>query len=326
MQYIILDMEWNQPLNFQSQTYKRYGDRMLFELIQIGAVRVSENLDIQDSISLFIHPNCYTTIHPRVEEMTGITKDSLADCPDFPDAMEEFTEWCGEDCIFLTWGDADISVLKQNLDFYELDSASLPFYDIQPLMVRSLKLDHCMKLSAALELMGLQPEEDMPFHNALNDALYTAEIFTHLPDAASVMDFPLTPRPIQHQEPKPQKGDLFESVTAALSSIQASEPLCPICARTAALQGGYVPQSYTRFIGLARCPRHGQQLVRISFERKPDGMVAMNIRSVRASRYNIAYVHTKQMQMLEKANQGHAMDPDHAAMYTSGADMPMAHA
>ena len=47
MQYIILDMEWNQPLNFQSQTYKRYGDRMLFELIQIGAVRVSENLDIQ---------------------------------------------------------------------------------------------------------------------------------------------------------------------------------------------------------------------------------------------------------------------------------------
>ncbi len=322
MHYVILDTEWNQPLNFQTSAYRRYGDRLLFELIQIGAVLVSEDLKILDTISLTIRPCVYTTLHPWVHELTGLNRHDLEDCPGFPEAADTFLAWCPEDSVFLTWGDSDVSVFHQNLAFHQMEVDVPPFYDVQAYMTRRMNLDHCLKLSLALEQMGLEPEEDRPLHNALNDAWYTAQIFTRLPDPAGVTSCRLTPKPLQHREPATRQTDLFESVSEALSSSRAQEPHCCICAGTSSLQGSYVPQSYSRFVGLARCPRHGQQLVRIRFERQ-DGLLSMTVRSVRASRYNIAYVHTKQMQMQEKALAGHHMDPDHAAIYASGGDLPL---
>ena len=46
MQYIVLDLEWNQPINYQNRIYRLYGDRLVFEMIQIGAVRIDENLNL----------------------------------------------------------------------------------------------------------------------------------------------------------------------------------------------------------------------------------------------------------------------------------------
>ena len=34
--------------------------------------------------------------------MTGLTRDVLCDAPAFPEAMESFRDWCGEDCAFVT--------------------------------------------------------------------------------------------------------------------------------------------------------------------------------------------------------------------------------
>lgn len=56
MQYIILDLEWNQPLSYQSRTYREVGDRLIFEMIQIGAVKVNEDMQVVDSISIPIQP------------------------------------------------------------------------------------------------------------------------------------------------------------------------------------------------------------------------------------------------------------------------------
>ena len=53
MQYIVLDLEWNQPINYQNRIYRLYGDRLVFEMIQIGAVRIDENLNILDSYLLY---------------------------------------------------------------------------------------------------------------------------------------------------------------------------------------------------------------------------------------------------------------------------------
>ena len=63
MQYIILDLEWNQPLSYQSAAYRKVGDRLIFEMIQIGAVKLNESLEIIDSISIPIQPTCYLKIH-----------------------------------------------------------------------------------------------------------------------------------------------------------------------------------------------------------------------------------------------------------------------
>ena len=45
MTYIILDLEWNQPISYQSRTYREVGDKLIFEMIQIGAVKLDADLN-----------------------------------------------------------------------------------------------------------------------------------------------------------------------------------------------------------------------------------------------------------------------------------------
>ena len=124
MQYIVLDLEWNQPINYQNRAFQLYGDRLTFELIQIGAVRINDRFEILDSISIPIEPTCYTIIHPRVRAMTHLGYEELAGCAHFQEAMEEFIAWCGTDYVLLTWGADDVSVLRQNLDFFAIHPPS----------------------------------------------------------------------------------------------------------------------------------------------------------------------------------------------------------
>ena len=51
MTYIILDLEWNQPISYQSKAYREVGDKLIFEMIQIGAVKLDGNLNPADTIS-----------------------------------------------------------------------------------------------------------------------------------------------------------------------------------------------------------------------------------------------------------------------------------
>ena len=97
MQYIVLDLEWNQPISYHSPAYKSVGGKLLFELIQIGAVKVDESLRVVDSFSQLIQPQHYVKLHPRIARITHISQDELADAPLFNEAVDAFAQWCGED-------------------------------------------------------------------------------------------------------------------------------------------------------------------------------------------------------------------------------------
>ena len=43
-------------MSFDSHVYREVGDRLIFEMIQIGAVKVGENFEVVDSISIPIRP------------------------------------------------------------------------------------------------------------------------------------------------------------------------------------------------------------------------------------------------------------------------------
>ena len=78
MQYIIIDLEWNQPLSYDSAVYRRVGSKLIFEMIQIGAVRVNERMEILDSVSIPIRPQQYVRIHPRIRRMTHLDEETLS--------------------------------------------------------------------------------------------------------------------------------------------------------------------------------------------------------------------------------------------------------
>ena len=50
---------------------------MLFEMIQIGAVKGDENLRILDSFSQLIRPTHYVKLHPRIARITHISQEDL---------------------------------------------------------------------------------------------------------------------------------------------------------------------------------------------------------------------------------------------------------
>ena len=94
MNYIVLDMEWNQPMPGVRLEYKN--DRCLAnEIIQIGAVKMDENLQIIDTFEINIKPQELKHINHNVRKLTGIDDALLADASDLATAIAEFRTWCG---------------------------------------------------------------------------------------------------------------------------------------------------------------------------------------------------------------------------------------
>ncbi len=329
MHYIVLDLEWNQPLNHQNRVYREYGDRLIFEMIQIGAVKLDSGLNITDSLSVLIHPTCYQRIHPRIRRMTHLGEAELEDAPLFQEAMDSFVAWCrqeGDDYLLLTWGCDDVSVLQQNLDFFDCHPDLPPICDIQHQFSDEKKLANRMGLQAAMELLALQPEEDRDFHNAVNDAYYTALVFRQMPHPENAANYARQPKQLIHPDtakPGKAKGEYFSSLAEALASEMATQPKCPVCGRPAELEAaGYVPQTADKYIGLAKCRQHGTVLARLRFRCSQSGRIAMYASTAKATRPNIAYIHTKQLQIRQREAAGIRIDPELALLNADRSSVP----
>ena len=74
MHYIVMDLEWNQPLSHRSAQFQRVGKQLMFDIIQIGAVKLDGERRMVGSFNQFIQPGCYRKLHPRIARITGITR------------------------------------------------------------------------------------------------------------------------------------------------------------------------------------------------------------------------------------------------------------
>ncbi len=323
MDYIVLDLEWNQPMSYDSHVFKAVGDQLIFEMIQIGAVKLDPELRIVDSISLPIRPTQYIKLHPRIKRMTQLDPEELENAPAFPEVMETFSDWCGQEYALCTWGCDDVSVLQQNLDFHQCSVKLPPLCDIQRLFGDTFHLGKNRKgLKAAMELMQIDPQEDRNFHNALNDAYYTALVFSRLPDPKAVVNYPQQPRKLMHVERKRRMrapAVFVPSVAQALLTEAEAGAKCPLCGRRAALDAPFAPQAGDRYVALATCRDHGPLFVRLQFTLMEDGQKSMTASVSLASAVNVAYVHTKQWQATQNAS---SEDPDQALAKAIRSFMP----
>ncbi len=329
MNYIVVDLEWNQPMSFDSHVYREVGDRLIFEMIQIGAVKVGENFEVVDSISIPIQPTHYVKIHPRIKRMTQLGPEQLAGQPHFNEAMDQFAAWCGEDYTLLTWGCDDVSVLKQNMDFFDCKVPFPPLCDIQRLFSDVYKSKERKGLKAAMEMLDIQPDESRYFHNALHDAYYTALVFAKLPDPTAVLKYPQQPRQLIHSDKKERhSGEHFDTVAEAFASEFARVVRCPVCGKKAKLDElGYVRQTPDKYLGLASCPHHGMLMIRVRLRPERSGGFTMSMNLSKAAPSNRAYISTKRVQMQARdaeyeAEHGHPRDLDAELRAVERSSMP----
>ena len=308
MQFIVLDLEWNQPVSYQSAVFRKIGHSLLFEVIQIGAVKLSDRFEILDSVNIPVRPTYYLTIHPRIRRMTRLSQEELCDAPQFEEAMKQFFAWCGEDCAVLTWGCDDISVLQQNLDFFRFETPLPKMYDIQRCyaQVAGLAPSQQIALKSAMEQLDIQEDARRSFHNALHDAYYTALVLQKLPHPPEVLKHEQQPRKLSHSQRRTRfrVTRIVPSVKEALADSAIQTPECPTCKEPTHLQTGIIPQAAGKYIALSQCLQHGPLLVKIIFALLPDGQKGMHLSVQPANRQSKAYVHTKELQYHHKRSRG----------------------
>ena len=306
MHYILMDLEWNQPLSHLSAQYRRYGKQLMFDMIQIGAVKLDEGKRMLGSFNQFIQPGLYRKLHPRISRITGITQEDLYGAPGFVEALERFVAWCGEDYALITWGCDDISVFQQNLNFYlEEERAMPPVYDLQRLYSAQDKQKNRAGLASAMKAMGISPSDEHPFHSAVDDAYYTAMIMQRLPEAEKVLEHPQAVRElVPANKGREEKADdlRFTSLKQALDSRPAQEPNCPVCGRRLSIPEGYAPFREQTWRALADCPDHGLVLVDLVLDKTSDGKPRVRRRAALSEQQNPAYVKTKHLQWAGKVS------------------------
>mgnify|MGYP000810023211 CR=1 FL=1 len=78
-------------------------------------------------------------------------------------------------------------------------------------------------------------------------------------------------------------------------------PRCPVCGKKMKLEdGAYVRQAADKYISIAKCPQHGNMLIRVRLRLESDGQKRLTMTAAKASPSNLAYVHTKRLQMTQR--------------------------
>ena len=284
MNYIVMDMEWNQPWPGSPSSRKVLPVAIRGEIIQIGAVRITEDQEVADEFQVLIKPKYYRHLNRRVSKLTGIKESRLKDeGVSFPDAMAAFREWCGEDITFLTWGFDDIGILKENLRLFGLEENWTDrWYNAQ--MIFNAQTDGSTSqkaLSKALEIFGIEPSR--PAHDALGDAYHTALICARLDLKKGAAEYDAA---VKSHENGFHGAELpgciarqvyydFADRRTALAAMASEENICPLCGARM-LGSRWFAQPGHRYMDLATCPEHGKFLIRVRLSLQEDGLTRVS--------------------------------------------------
>lgn len=179
MNYIVFDLEFNQGYKYKRKNKSRIDLKCRFEIIQIGAVKLNSDLQTVGRLDLLVKPKVYAHLHHFISEMTDITIDKLKKADSFKVVYDKFVKFIGDDSILCTWGVSDMRELVNNINYHKLDLNLLTknYIDIQRLASTNLDMPHGNSIGLKNAVEALKLPHESQFHDAFNDAFYTAEVF-----------------------------------------------------------------------------------------------------------------------------------------------------
>ncbi|MBR2615713.1 MAG: exonuclease domain-containing protein [Clostridia bacterium] len=296
MNYVVLDLEWNQP-RWAGETVEK-PVHLVGEIVQIGAVLMDKRFSIKKELRLTCSPKFYRKMHRKVARITGLDNETVKKGIPFPEAFRQLVKFCGRDFVFLTWGPDDIPMLRDNLILFSLDEDWIPpSYDLQVLFshqktgaVRQFALED------AIEMLG---EEPFQAHDALCDAKSTALICRHLDMKKGLEEYAalagdITVYPIETGEVPVH----FANRGEALRELESTTFPCPECEEYL-LPEGLIPQNANKYLAVAECPEEKKYLVRFRLYRTVGDRIGAT-REVFAWDENLALFYEQKKERQEK--------------------------
>ena len=281
MNLIVFDLEWN--MGNAPKTFNYHGAELTLrgEIIQIGAVRVDENGDVLDTFEMTLRPRIFRKLHWRIAEVTGLSQGDLEAGVPIAEGLRRFQEWAGPDAEFAEWGLDDVPVLKQNLFLYNMDESwPTRWYDLQQIFLKNFPRGEGegLTLESVVDRLGIPKEE--PFHNALDDALYTTKVCRKLPLAEGLATYPteeeLLKEALLGAEPNPAARDIRLFMNRMehddyRNVSELTEAACPECSAPLTPDEVWLKRGNTGYYTRCTCPYCGAWYLRFKLSRR-DGL------------------------------------------------------
>ncbi len=320
MNYIVLDLEWNQSNNGPEEETAE----LLFEVIEIGAVKLNDAGVMISEFSQLVKPEVYHEMHQITSKLIHLQMKELERGKPFTEVAEAFLDWCGsEEYMFCTWGSLDLTELQRNMKFYKMTPLSdgpIPFLDVQKLFSLAFEDGKSRRaLEYAVDMMEL--EKDIPFHRAFSDAYYTAKLFNLIVEqhrsvlknvSYDVFHPPLT----REQEIKIQFDNYakyisreFDNKTQAFADREVSSSKCYLCHRNLRKKLKWFSPNGRHYYCLAYCEKHGYLKGKIRIRRSDSGKIYVVkttklISDDEAAKIRERSLHTKEMRKKHSQKQG----------------------
>lgn len=281
MNYIILDLEWN-----QSSTGKEPEVATLpFEIIEIGAIKLNHERIMVSEFSQLIRPTVYRRMHRITSKLIHMRMEELERGNPFTQVAADFLNWCGEDYIFCTWGPLDLTELQRNFRYYGMEPLSkgpIAFLDVQKLFSIAYE-DRKSRRALEWAVDYLEIEKDIPFHRAFSDAYYTAKVLAAIQDPEVLKNVSydvFNPPTCREEEIKVQFDTYFKYISrifldkaAALADREVSSSKCYLCHRNLRKKVKWFSPNGRHYYCVAHCEKHGYLKCKIRIRKTEDGQV-----------------------------------------------------
>lgn len=170
MDYIVLDIEFNG---------RKFASDLPMEVIEIGAVRLNEQMQPVDEFGAMIKPVYFAKLNSFIKKKTGIAQEEIDRASGFPAVIADFLAWLNrsESCTLITWGGEDLKRIVLDTRMHRLDDSywlTVPYYDLLKGYLRYKGVTNDVSVEAALADLGI--EDDGSAHRALDDARMTAKV------------------------------------------------------------------------------------------------------------------------------------------------------
>lgn len=183
--HVIIDLEMN-PVH---KKHKEARSAMHTEVIEIGAVKLDSSFQVVDRFSRLVKPQYSDFIFDKITRLTGISTKDVQNAAPFADALQELTEWIGQETTRIySWSSSDLNQLDREC-FYK----GIPFpinmarwVDLQAVFPRMMCLpSSCEQMSLRTAAIQNGVEFDTgAAHRAAYDAEKTAQLLVPLLDGS----------------------------------------------------------------------------------------------------------------------------------------------
>jgi inhibitor of KinA sporulation pathway (predicted exonuclease) len=263
--YIVFDLEWNQAADLKT----KLANSLIFEIIEIGAVKLNENMEITGSFSELIKPKVFKRMNEITGELIHINMKELENCRSFIEVAADFIKWCGEDYVFCTWGNLDLMELQRNMDYYNMKPISektMKFYDVQKLFSIAFEDSKTRRtLHHAVDFLKIKTDEE--FHRAYSDAYYTAKIMQRIEDKEIFENYSFDTYRLPKNRDEEIKVNFknyskyisreFEDKFAAMGDKEVVSTRCYICGAKTRKKVPWFTNNGKHYYAIAYCAEHG---------------------------------------------------------------------